>query len=902
MSRKSFLKTAGAGAAAAGLAGAGIARASEIPGAAAPSTNSVQKDTSGSLIGAVRMDAGKSYSGVPEILAKFAKSGEADTESWEKIKAKIDYTYEIIHLALKEVVLQESLKKDLKEEIRAGKKLLFKPNIVNALVFDMSGFGGPGMGVLACTDWAFLAALMRWFHDKLGIDYTSMVVGEASTTIPSISAMVDGQFDILSGEQGGGDYDKFTPEALIEGRVPMPAQFPGFPFPNFYIGYPFYFVRKYLAESHDPAHTDDPMSGYYYSLTGNKAGADGMPSPDGNYIPPGKRQYLSVEDLNFSESPDRGRVVMVPDGGANFPEGVEFHKIVVGDPSDRSNYPGCVLINVPKLKVHDDTMITNAFKNIGIGMVPTGATNPDPENPYEFKYSLPHDFPATYKGLLPHTIWQVQFMEHPADHALLDEFYFLYGGMPDYSIPPRQTAGLAGTMVDTNLAVSRNFGASEGKSMVKHTLHVADCIITANVDHTGQMGPVGVSEGLALVSLDPVAMDSFCANYMSKNVPRAIANQYGLQFAMGVPIPRWSSSYQWISGMAEDGSPTYSYGAIVTDSGLDSPVMKNVELFYAQARGLGSMGYHIIGNDKTSTTNSSLISKDGHLGKAEHNAFVEIISPAMYFDYANILWWLQNTSVSYAAATDAIPGSQSSFAAEFMSYDSVQDGGNGDSFLDFSEKGKKGYYDTVLAVSSTGLNLGARPQDLFEHGFFFINSRFLKYSHPSWNVGGIDPVGTYLDGLAVSTALGLAYGGEQIDFFFRIPFGAGSDGIAKWPSLQFARYLTDMFLIYGTGGMYSYAVSGAAIISRAFGIPVSFRLYVPDSVPYAPGAPCNPYGLNFGANWARVMYPQGGIDSLRIVEINPGDPDYAKKVFTLELLGPDGNVLMNPQTGQEMRW
>jgi len=48
-------------------------------------------------------------------------------------------------------------------------KLLLKPNLVVHRCTD-SITHGPG-DVMGCTAWPFIAALLRWFHDKLDITY-----------------------------------------------------------------------------------------------------------------------------------------------------------------------------------------------------------------------------------------------------------------------------------------------------------------------------------------------------------------------------------------------------------------------------------------------------------------------------------------------------------------------------------------------------------------------------------------------------------------------------------------------------------------------------------------------------------------------------------------------------------
>ena len=58
-------------------------------------------DTSGSPVAVIRMDPQQSYIGVPKLLQSFIN--EADTLAWEKIKEKIDYTYDNLVLLLEEL-------------------------------------------------------------------------------------------------------------------------------------------------------------------------------------------------------------------------------------------------------------------------------------------------------------------------------------------------------------------------------------------------------------------------------------------------------------------------------------------------------------------------------------------------------------------------------------------------------------------------------------------------------------------------------------------------------------------------------------------------------------------------------------------------------------------------------
>jgi hypothetical protein len=250
-------------------------------------------DHSGSPLGVVRMDASQSYQGMGELLSKYIDS--SDQESWRRIKKKIDYTYEQIDFALAPLRAETGFGKKIQLQMAQGKKLLFKPNLVNPLCMDPQTHK-PDWGSTACTEWSFLAALMRWFHDKLDIPYHRMALGEAATCM----AAAAGYYSHIHPEK-----NTITPEAVIEGKVG-----------DFYCGWGFFFARQYLAESPglDPA--DDPMKGYAESLSGT-------------YIPPGEASdRLMVYDLNrIFDDPAKGREVELSEG-VNFDELVKSQKRV----------------------------------------------------------------------------------------------------------------------------------------------------------------------------------------------------------------------------------------------------------------------------------------------------------------------------------------------------------------------------------------------------------------------------------------------------------------------------------------------------------------------------------------------------------------------------------------------
>ena len=183
-------------------------------------------DSTGSPVGVVRMDVDKSYADVGELLQKFLN--ESNQEAWDRIAGKIDYTFENLDLALRPLAEATGLKNEIRPRLDKGQKLLFKPNLVNPTNIDPQT-NGPDFGYTACTEWSFMAALMRWFHDMMGVRYGQMAVGEAATMITASAA----EYSMMHPEG-----KTVTPEAVMEGKCG-----------DFYCGWGFYFARKYLCRA-----------------------------------------------------------------------------------------------------------------------------------------------------------------------------------------------------------------------------------------------------------------------------------------------------------------------------------------------------------------------------------------------------------------------------------------------------------------------------------------------------------------------------------------------------------------------------------------------------------------------------------------------------------------------------
>lgn len=688
-------------------------------------------DATGSAVGVVRMDPSRSYAGTGELLQRYInQSSEA---AWQEIKTKIDYTFEHLDHALAALDGETGFGRATKQRVAKGQRLLFKPNLVNPLNIDPET-RGPGAGSTTCTEWPFMAALMRWFHDRAEISYHAMSVGEAATLLPAAAGLCS-----MLHPQG----KRVTPEAVIEGRSG-----------DFYGGWGFYFVRKYLAESHDASHSDDPMQGYDDSVAGT-------------YVPPGRAgNRLQVVDLNrIFDDTTKGRDIEVSDG-ANF-SSITLHKAIVGgdpaDAADREAYPGCVLINVPKLKVHAITLLTNVIKNLGIGLYPMQAAG---AGHFQWDYSVPHNAVPGMKAGIPHQVWVPE----------IDPATSLPRRESDGRYTVQKTAGIPGTMVDIVKAV-----ANQGIFMV----HVVDGIEAINRDHTGTPMAAKVAEGLAVAGLDPVATDLLCARYLFGNVPISEAEAAGLEdghggrFAQRVPVP------------LVDG------GNIVTQPGHDCALSRDTVFQYAEARGLGKRTYYVVGKD--AVIGSPLVSLQGHLGTVREGTFSDVTTHTMYYDVYKIPWDLQRTALSYFEAVDHLAGS--SLKQEFLqAFDE-----DGDGVVSYEETGKKGVWSPLLLLGGAQVSTLGTERLGYSRGGFDTNATLFRCSNPSWNADGHDLYKEFMYGPVCLAAYTMSLAETEAPDPFRpsLIWGKG-----KWPSFQLAAYAQLGIGLYGDGFPSKVGVTG----------------------------------------------------------------------------------------------
>lgn len=681
-------------------------------------------DCEGSPVSGVRMDVSKAYNGVPVLLQKVIN--ENDTASWKKIVEKIDYIYTNLDYSLGGLDKETGFASQVKSQVQAGKKLVFKPNLVGPVAID-AGTHCEGLGASICTEWPFIAALMRWFHDNLDIHYYQMALGEASTSALLMAVL----FKASSGKD-------ITTEALFEGRSE-----------DFYGGWGFFFVRKYLSERHPPSHEDDPMKGYEDSVAGR-------------FFPPGKTgNRLMIYDLNkLHEDVSRGRTIEVPDG-ANYRE-ITLHKVIVGgcpdDSDDLNNYPGCILVNVPKMKIHAQDLLTNAIKNLGIGLYPIQAPcNEKSNGDTKWKYACPSELVPAFKGELPHMPWIVK-MDNNTNLPVKDE---------KGNYIATKTAGMPGTQADVIMAV---------KNQNVFMVHVSDGIDMINICHNPDGRAVRVPEGYVWSSLDCVALDFLCARYCFKTVPMLVAlklkeeNNWPTEFVHHVPVA------------------TIDGTNISTMEGLDSPLFRYNLYKYAETRGVGQQKYYVVGWD--ALTETSLASLEGHLGRVENNKFLEMMTKTMYYNPSCMLWDMQKTILSYAEAHDKLIGS--SLVEEFMEgFDE-----NNDGIIDYDENGKKGFWTPGFRILNHSYQIMLTEKYGQLRGTFYSIANFgLKPTHKNWNLQGHDFAKEYALVWIATQAFEMSKS-EKED---KDPFVSGMNwGRGMWPSWQLATYMWLTNSIYGS--------------------------------------------------------------------------------------------------------
>lgn len=676
-------------------------------------------DNTGAAVGAARMNPDRAYGAISMLLKEYIDSGSET--AWREIELRIDNIYDTVSNAMEALDGEVSFSEDVIKHLEAGKKLLFKPNMVSLPTLDPSTHGPGLIGV--CTPWEFITTVMRWFHDKRGISYHQMALGEAGSRTSMAAVMASKAF-------GGGIV---TTQALMEGKCG-----------ENYGGWGFYFARKYLAGCHDPNHTDDPMSGYEESVSGV-------------CLPPGKiHDRLLIYDLNkIANDFSNGRDVPVVDG-INY-KTITLHKAIIGGdpnyPQDLRNWPGCVLVNVPKLKIHGVELFTCAAKNLGIGLYPTEANTSRESGKFRWKYAMPNLEIPFLKMVLPHRRWVIESDEETGAPIRDKDGNYIW----------KKTGGLEATIADAIQAV-------RGQGIMM--LHVVDAIETTNINHLGHEGRTPVPEGFVFASTDPVAVDVCTSRYLFTMVPMVEADEIRKEYNLTsdviqkVPMPR-------MEGVN-----------IVTGEGYDSSFSRYGTLKHCEDRGLGQSRFYVVGKDLWQ--GGSLASLGQHLGRVDGGVFAELLTTTLYHTPDKPLWDLQATCLEYLELNDRLTGSD--FKRKILeAYDE-----NGDGIIDYLETGRE---QSLLMVSHL-MSLIIQNINPFKalKLRFLISTAPLKRLKKEWNLDNHNFGEQVMMGQALVKAFAMSKAKKETPdpLFPRMTWGKG-----KWPSLQYAMHQQMFARIHG---------------------------------------------------------------------------------------------------------
>ena len=676
-----------------------------------------QLDSRGSAVGAARMDPAEAYGPNPMLLKEYIDTGSE--KAWTDIKKRIDNVYVTVSSALESLDAEAPFSGDIKEQVSSGKKLFFKPNLVTLPIIDFTTHEPRLIG--SCTPWEFIAAVMRWFHDRCDITYHRMALGEAGTSMFSAAIMASRAFGT-----------PVTTQAVMEGKCG-----------DNYGGWGFYFARKYLAECHDSAHTDDPMRGYEESVAGV-------------CLPAGRvNDRLLIYDINKIDADySNGRDVPVADG-VNF-KSITLHKAAIGgdpsDPQDIRDWPGCVLVNPTRLKIHVSELFTCTLKNLGMGLYPMEANASREPGKYAWKYAVPNLQTPRFKLSLPHGRW---VLETDADTT-----------MPVRDKNGRyiwkRTGGMQANIADALQAV-------RGQDILM--LHLVDAIETVNINHSGPGGVV-IPEGLVFAGMDPVAVDTCCSRYLFSMVPVAGVDKVRREYKLASDV------------IQKVPMPGIEGKNIVTGEGYDSPFSRYGALQHCESRGLGQRQFYVVGKDLWQ--GGTLASLNQRLGRVDGGVFRELLTTTLYHAPMKTMMDLQAMSFAYLELNDKLTGSD--FKKRVLeAYDE-----NGDGVIDYLETGKGGSIATLAYIMSLGTQ-EIEPSQALKLAFL-LSVGGLKLQRREWNSDGHNLGDHSMISQGIARAWEMSRAGyEKTDSFFP----GRTWGKGKWPSLQFVIRQQLLGRIYG---------------------------------------------------------------------------------------------------------
>ena len=386
-------------------------------------------------------------------------------------------------------------------------------------------------------------------------------------------------------------------------------------------------------------------------------------------------------------------------------------------------------------------------------------------------YAVPLNPTPGLKGGIPHQVW-IPELDEETDLPRRDD-------NGDYIV--KKTGGMPATMVDIIKAV-------QAQDIIM--VHVVDGIETINFDHTGQLPGIRKPEGLVFAGLNPVATDLLCARYMFSNVPFEEALNIDLDDGAGGRFP------QKVPMPAVEGND------IVTETGYDCPLSRDIVFEYAEKRGLGGRDYYVVGSD--AVTEDPIISIEGHLGTVTDGAFSDLVTEALFFAVFKFPWDMQRAAFNYLEAVDELTAS--SLKRDFLeAFDE-----DGDGVVSYDEYGKKGIFGPLLHLTGAGISrIGTEPFG-YLRGPFSSSATLIKCTNPAWNQDGHNFNEEYYYGRVCWVAYLMSQSENETEdpFHPSLTWGKG-----KWPSFDLALHHFRFLSVYGAGfpdqlgltSLYGYA-------------------------------------------------------------------------------------------------
>jgi hypothetical protein len=228
---------------------------------------------------------------------------------------------------------------------------------------------------------------------------------------------------------------------------------------------------------------------------------------------------------------------------------------------------------------------------------------------------------------------------------------------------------------------------------------------------------------------------------------------------------------------------------IITATGYDCPLARDITFNSAENRGLGKMSYHAVGYDVIS--GSPIISLKGHLGSVKNDKFLDIITTNLYYNTVKTLWDLQRTSFNYLSAVDELENSN--LKEEILeSFDE-----NNDGVLSYDEFGKKGSVTVSGHLMGDMVSAMGKEELGYLKGYYKVMSAGYRYRDKQNNPFDVD----ILKDRYLTSVCNTAFAISQLE-------------MEKWPRVPFVRFLQMGTVIYGPGfpvsinypGLYSNAL------------------------------------------------------------------------------------------------